>query len=248
MIKISLLTYVYLLIALMSGYFYELLCYYISLFFHEAGHLLMIGLLKKRVVKIEFSPIGGVIEVDGLVNELNSKAFLIYSGGPLFSLIFFLCAFFCRWNDTFVLSSFLTLVLNLIPILPFDGGELLKILLQNLWWYKRVYTIAHLLSIGILLLGIYLLWGNVLFLVIIGYFMILNIKGLKERAFHYYQFLLMKYWYPNPLLPIKILQKDYYQRLYKGYNNSLYHDGQYIDETTMLKRRFAALEPSSISD
>lgn len=238
MIKIGILTYLYLLIALISGYFYEILFYYIALLVHEAGHLVVIYLLKKRVAKIEFSPIGGAIEVEGLANDFNLNAFLIYVGGPFFSLMLFLCAFLGGWNDTFVLSSFLILMINLIPILPFDGGHLLMILLQNLVWYKRVYKIAHFVSLSILMVTIYLLWGNLLFIAIIGYFVIQNIIGLKDAKLHYHHFLLHKFLYPNPKLHIKLIHKDYYNRLFKGYNNYLYQGDGLIDETTLLNERF----------
>lgn len=238
MIKIGILTYLYLLIALISGYFYEILFYYIALLVHEAGHLVVIYLLKKRVAKIEFSPIGGAIEVEGLANDFNLNAFLIYVGGPFFSLMLFLCAFLGGWNDTFVLSSFLILMINLIPILPFDGGHLLMILLQNLVWYKRVYKIAHFVSLSILMVTIYLLWGNLLFIAIIGYFVIQNIIGLKDAKLHYHHFLLHKFLYPNPKLHIKLIHKDYYNRLFKGYNNYLYQGDGLIDETTLLNVRF----------
>lgn len=242
MIKISLLTYLYIIIALISGYFYEILFYYICLLVHEAGHLVVILFLKKKIAKIEFSPIGGAIEVEGLANDFNLNAFLIYIGGPFFSLLLFLLAFFGGWNDTFVLSSFLILMINLIPILPFDGGQLLMILLQNLWWYKRVYKIAHGLSLLLLGLAIYLLWGNLLFLAIIGYFVIHNVIALKDTKLHYHHFMLHKFLYPNPLLHIKLIHKDYYQRLFKGYNNYLYQVDGLIDETTMLNHRFKQID------
>lgn len=242
MIKIGILTYLYLIIALISGYFYEILFYYIALLVHEAGHIVMIFLLKKRIATIEFSPIGGSIEVEGLQNDFNSKAFLIYIGGPLFSFILFLFAFIGGWNDTFVLASFLILVINLVPVLPFDGGRLLKILLQNMWWYKRVYLISHVLSLAILVGSIYLLWGNFLFIAIVGYFIVQNILSLKDIKLNYHHLLVHKYLYPNPLLPIKVIQQDYFERFYKGYNNYLYENERLTDENTMLQRRFKMLD------
>jgi stage IV sporulation protein FB len=235
-IKIQTITYIYLILILVSGYFYEMTFFYISLLVHECGHLFMILLFHKKINTLEISPIGGILFIEGMENDHNYKEFLIYLGGPLFSAILFLLVNQYSQSELFWNASFYILVLNLIPVLPLDGARLLGSLLHNVCWYKLTYWINLILSF-VILGGLYFFFkGNYIYTTLITFFIYKNGLEIKNMKYHYHHFRMIKYLYPNPKLNIKVIQRNYFERMFKGYNNYYYYNQDLVPEEKMLKK------------
>jgi Zn-dependent protease len=113
---------------------------FVSVLFHEFGHALM-AILFGQKARIQLIAFGGVTSFDG--PKLKSwQQFLVVLNGPLFGFLLFLAA---TWLLTLNLSQhplfmgvlraaqvanlFWTIV-NLFPVLPLDGGQLLRIVLE----------------------------------------------------------------------------------------------------------------------
>src|SRR5690606_38971533 len=90
---------------------------------------------------------GGVTQYDG--PKLKKwQQFLIVFNGPFFGFLLFAAATFClqfAWSETPLLKVGLHLmqianlfwtVVNLLPILPMDGGHLLRIVLEKFFGMK----------------------------------------------------------------------------------------------------------------
>lgn len=124
---------------------------FVSVLFHEFGHALT-ALLFGRHPRIELVAMGGLTYHDG--DKLPFwKQFLITLDGPAFGLILGFTAVFLRPLSIFasplaqtilleisLVNIFWTLI-NLMPVLPLDGGQLLRIGLEKWLDFKGVrYT------------------------------------------------------------------------------------------------------------
>jgi stage IV sporulation protein FB len=120
-----------------------MLVIFISVLFHEFGHALT-ALLFGRHPRIELVAMGGLTYHEG-ENLPFWKQFLIVFDGPLFGFILFLLStamlqFFVITNEALISGLKITqwvnlfwTVLNLVPVMPLDGGQLLRIVCEGFW-------------------------------------------------------------------------------------------------------------------
>ena len=118
----------------------------LSVLFHELGHALT-ALFFKQQPQIELVALGGLTYHNG--QKLSVwKQFLIVFNGPLFGFLLFAIATALLSVPSItqtaagavlvliqVVNLFWTII-NLLPVLPLDGGQLLRILLEHLWGLK----------------------------------------------------------------------------------------------------------------
>lgn len=116
----------------------------ISILVHEFGHALT-ALFFKQKVKISLLPLGGLTERKG--KPLKAwQDFLIVLMGPAFGfMLYFVCAYAMQISTTplqkqvFAIAAMINLywtVLNLLPVIPLDGGQMVRIILQGLFGIK----------------------------------------------------------------------------------------------------------------
>jgi len=115
----------------------------ISVMVHELGHASMALLFKKHPT-IELVPMGGVTIYDSS-NLKFYQQFLITFFGPLFGFILFLLCYFVVYAGFLTTPrsiylfrllyqvNFFWTIINLLPVLPLDGGQLLRIVLEALF-------------------------------------------------------------------------------------------------------------------
>jgi stage IV sporulation protein FB len=116
---------------------------FISVLFHEFGHALT-ALCFGRSPRIELVAMGGLTYHDGEKLPLW-KQFLIVLDGPLFGLLLFGIAWMLLQVDglntgvsgvildwTANINLFWTFI-NLLPVLPLDGGQLMRIILEAIF-------------------------------------------------------------------------------------------------------------------
>lgn len=110
----------------------------VSVIFHEFGHALTAVCFKQKA-RIQLVALGGVTMFDGPKLKFWQQ-FLITLNGPLFGFCLFLLAtvlLHFSWplmlmkifKATQIANLFWTVV-NLLPVLPLDGGQLLRIVLE----------------------------------------------------------------------------------------------------------------------
>lgn len=113
---------------------------FVSVLFHEYGHALTSVLFKQKA-RIQLVALGGVTSFEGPRLKFWQQ-FLIVFNGPLFGFFLFLGATFLLTIDwsakpliygilkmTQVANLFWTII-NLLPVQPLDGGQLLRIVLE----------------------------------------------------------------------------------------------------------------------
>ncbi len=134
---------------------------FISVLFHEMGHGLT-ALLCKKQPRIELVAFGGVTYYEGQ-NLPYYKQFLIVLNGPLFGFFLYLIAQILllvpslnSGNIGLLLQkfSFVNLfwsVVNLLPVFPLDGGQLLRIVLEAIFGFKGI---RYAQFFGMLLAGV----------------------------------------------------------------------------------------------
>jgi Zn-dependent protease len=118
----------------------------VSILFHEYGHALM-ALIFKEKPHIELMALGGVTIYPGR-HLTNKQQFIITLAGPFFGFLLYLIStavlflfpsmppplmLFWGWMQLVNLSW---TVLNMIPVLPLDGGQLVRVVLESFWGVK----------------------------------------------------------------------------------------------------------------
>ncbi len=116
---------------------------FVSVLFHEFGHALTAVMFGKNP-RIELVAFGGLTYHEG-ENLPFWKQFFIVLDGPLFGFLLFLGATALLRFGTFQNEVFLTTLktfqwinlfwtlLNLLPVMPLDGGQLLRIICEGFW-------------------------------------------------------------------------------------------------------------------
>ena len=133
-----------------SSDYYQILIWmaviFISVAFHELGHALT-ALMFKQTSRIELMAMGGVTSYSGKPIKFWQQ-FLVVLNGPLFGLFLFVLSTFLLslnlWGNTIYLTflhitqiaNLFWSVINLLPVLPLDGGQLLRIFLESVFGVK----------------------------------------------------------------------------------------------------------------
>ena len=127
-----------------------------ALLIHECGHLIMAKIVGARVVEMEITPFGGVIALENEERIAPMRGFLLAAAGPLCSLLGCLLAvhacsagylsFFTA--QRLAQYNLLLALVNLLPVLPLDGGRMTRHLLCRRLPYAAVTRL--LLYLGIL--------------------------------------------------------------------------------------------------
>ena len=133
---------------LLSGHGDRLLAAISALLLHELGHLAAAKLLAIPVTALEITPFGGVLNPDRYEGVSGVTGFLYAAAGPVMSLAGCLfSALLLRWGvpfafvQRFARASLLLLLINLLPALPLDGGEMLRSIL-TIWFSHQAVTKA----------------------------------------------------------------------------------------------------------
>lgn len=116
----------------------------VSVLIHEYGHALT-AICFKQKTRIQLVALGGLTSFDGPKLKFWQQ-FLITFNGPLFGFGLFLLATYAltfHWGPavTIVLkytqiANLFWTIINLLPVLPLDGGQLLRIILEAFFGVK----------------------------------------------------------------------------------------------------------------
>ncbi len=118
----------------------------ISVLVHEMGHATL-AIIFKQHPRIELVALGGLTSYEGK-NLKFSQQFIIVLFGPLFGFLLAGVATLLLWMNIFhapiafgiiksiqIVNIFWSII-NLVPVLPLDGGQLLRIALESKWGVK----------------------------------------------------------------------------------------------------------------
>ena len=146
------------------------------LFIHESGHWLMMKIFRYRNMRMFFIPLFGAAVTGQNWNIPGWKKALVYLAGPVPGIVLGVLVGFLPWSPFFIWLRMFGMLfvlingLNLVPVLPLDGGQVLLAVLfcRNRWldFSFRVLAIvglffaaAHLESKYFFFLGLLLAMG-----------------------------------------------------------------------------------------
>lgn len=139
----------------LGGQYQWLLAYLPALLLHECGHFYIAQRLHLPVSRIEITPFGGAMQIDLATHLPPLRGFLLSAGGVLVNLILALAVALLIWlsqgylplySGLFLLVNLLMAALNLVPVLPLDGGRMLLSLLTR--WLGHDLAFKLLLLLG----------------------------------------------------------------------------------------------------
>ena len=164
---------------------------FVSILVHEYGHALTARYFGQKP-RIHLVAFGGITYPEG--KRLRGwREFLVVLNGPLFGLILFVIALFLLSTNFFEnpfalitlkifawVNLFWTLV-NLLPVMPLDGGQLLRVIFESIFGAKGLkyavgtsMILAAIFAVAAFFIG-YFLIGAIFFL-----FAFQNFSGWKQ--------------------------------------------------------------------
>lgn len=235
-VKIDNLTYIFLLVSFLSGYFEYMFLLLLIIFIHESGHYFFSKLVNFKYSEIIIYPFGGVTKYQEDLNINSNKELFVLLGGITFQLLFFLIVkklfdynyitahvFLIIKKINYYLISF-----NFMPILPLDGGKLLNILLDKIFAYKLSYIISIIVSICFI---IYFFISNLtIFGILLTIFLIKSIYvEITNIEYKYNKFLLERYLNDYNFNKIRFvnnitkLKRDFYHMINNEFEKKYLH-------------------------
>ena len=136
---------------------------------HEIGHALAAKAVGLRVPSLELTPVGGVAKIEGLYETEPWRDIVVSVAGPLTNLLIAMGAAFGAhplgwWPgqhvQTLIRCNIALMLMNLIPVLPLDGGRILRGVLCK--WMPRSRATRILAYAGMALGGLVMAAGIIL--------------------------------------------------------------------------------------
>ena len=157
---------------------------FLTLIIHELTHLLFLMKNRIAVSKITIEPFG----VSIIAKSENIDTIWVYLSAPLLNLAVgaAFSAFLEKnyYANYFMLSNITLGLFNLLPVIPFDGGRALELVLSKKFSkINRIsYKISFITSVILIVFGCYLVYITKfnLSVIIIGIFLLYN--SISERA------------------------------------------------------------------
>ncbi|MGG2055845.1 site-2 protease family protein [Lysinibacillus pakistanensis] len=142
-IKLHLLCIPLVLLMIFSGQIAYYAIILTSLLWHEAGHLLAATLCGVKVKSCIITPYGGEIKFENPAVVPASSLLWIALGGPIATIIGIGLAFFMPelLANKLINVQLVLLAINLLPIIPLDGGRILMACL--FLFYPSVRTLEY---------------------------------------------------------------------------------------------------------
>jgi stage IV sporulation protein FB len=167
-------------------------------FCHELAHLLTARAYGFRVVGLELFPFGGAAYCDDLFEGRKFEESIMALAGPAFNLVLLFGAQALRWQGVwtgefaadFVRFNLWLATFNLIPILPLDGGRVVRALFAGSFGFVRTTKFlawaGKWLGVLLALYGI-VLWGQgkftegpLAFIILGGFFWLAGSKEISS--------------------------------------------------------------------
>lgn len=184
-IRINPLTVVlFAILAFMGNIRLYILTYFIMAL-HEFAHLVAAICIGLKAESITFSPFGVHLCLDNKIINSIADEIILYSAGPLVNAFFALAALYFGWVDVYRLNLVL-FIMNIMPVMPLDGGMITTRLLSYKLGRKRAKEILTASSVvfGCILFGFFIYSVCIkrinLSVFIIAVFFIGNILTSKE--------------------------------------------------------------------
>lgn len=212
---------------------------------HEMSHMLAAWLCHYEVEEVTIYPFGFSATIPLLGYGSLVKEIFIISAGPISQVLFpFLFQFlsYLGWISSefaayLMMINANTLIFNLLPVYPLDGGRLMQAFFHSLLRYRRAQQMTCIASFLILLaLFISQLMNGISALVVQLFLMFQIIVCWKDITHTQLKFYHHRYRHPTYLAPIMNSGND----LYRGRYNVMCSTRGWMEESAWLAKRFGS--------
>lgn len=112
---------------------------------HEVAHLTVAKAYGFRVISLELFPYGGAVTCDDIFEGRKVEETLMALAGPFFNVILLFLGQALRWQgiwvgalaEDFVRFNFLLAAFNLLPVLPLDGGRVVRAIYAQFFGFVK---------------------------------------------------------------------------------------------------------------
>ena len=118
---------------------------FIFILLHELGHLVTGITIGLKVKKINIHISGLSVEFENYGKQRNSNKIVVDIAGPLINIIALVIAIIIKQEEIAYINLLLAIV-NLLPIYPLDGGQILRTLLRKRFTYKETINFIESIS------------------------------------------------------------------------------------------------------
>lgn len=122
--------------------------YFLFMFFiilHEIGHLISGIILGYKPKEINLNITGISLEFYNYnIDKKDLAKIVVLLSGPIINII--LSIIYYSKNIEIAFINVVLATVNLLPILPLDGGKILKIIMKKIWGYKKGIKISEYIS------------------------------------------------------------------------------------------------------
>ncbi len=162
-----------LVIVILIGEGARLAVFFVIIFVHETAHVMMARFLQLGVKEIELLPFGGIVRLETLFELSPRDEVLVSVAGPLSNILMIVgCLAFRNSDllgmenyDLFIQANLAIAGFNLLPVLPLDGGRMLRAMLSREMGIKKATRIAtfggFLLALLLVMIGLYALYYRI---------------------------------------------------------------------------------------
>lgn len=121
------------------------------LLIHEVFHVIFIKAFNQKINNFELTAFGGMMKIN--VKTSSLKEVLIYSGGIIGNIIFLLLLKLINIpNDKFIYKyNILMIIVNILPIVPLDGSNILRIILEKVFPTRKALKLHFFISVSFLI-------------------------------------------------------------------------------------------------
>lgn len=162
---------------------------FVSLLIHEVGHLIAAYATGMRVRSCVIMPYGGELIISNRQLETRKKRLIVALSGPLATvllLVFALCIPF-PGDDQVIRIQVALLVLNLLPILPLDGGQAISALLEtdgSEYRTRAILLVHSMLVLSAIILLLFFGFPHTIPYILLALFLLIqNISAFRFRKY-----------------------------------------------------------------
>ena len=107
----------------------------ISMLIHEISHILVAKIFKMKLKNLRVSIFGASLEIERTIKNKEIKRIFMYLAGPIFNLIVAVLIKYININEDekikIIYTNLSLCIFNLLPIIPLDGGNILREILKT---------------------------------------------------------------------------------------------------------------------
>lgn len=257
-------------VALLTGYFWELLILFAIVFIHEMGHAVMARRYHWKIKKVGILPFGGVCEVEEHGNRPLMEELHIIAAGPLQHVwmgaaVFLLHSLGWMQKETsLVFHQFNAMIFlfNLLPVWPLDGGKLLSLAIASkapfLTSLRRTLRLSASILFLLLLFVLIANPANLQIWIVFGYLLLSHWAEWKQIRYTFIKFLLERYYgNSSAIRRLEVIEADANELVLhtmERFRRDCKHTVQVqtegngvnmLDENEMLHTYFAEKRPSA---